>query len=178
MHAQIADLVTQLEHATAAARAVAASTDEVAFSRRPAPEKWSPAECIAHLNITSEAYLPLLDAAITANAGALRSDAVRYRKDFAGWLLAWTMEPPYRMKVKTPAAFVPGATQPREIVIADFARLNIALADRARSLTGLDLNTIKIPSPFGRLAYNVWSAFNILAAHERRHLWQAERARS
>ena len=42
---------------------------------------------------------------------------------------------------------------------------------------GRDLNRLKIVSPFGaRLSYNVYSAFRVLAAHERRHVWQAERA--
>ena len=36
---------------------------------------------------------------------------------------------------------------------------------------------MKIVSPFDkRVRYNLVSAFHILAAHERRHLWQAEQA--
>ena len=174
MHSQIADVIGQFDAATNAARALVASMDDAAFARRPIHEKWSPAECLVHLNITTEAYLPLLDAAVAANAAAPRSDSVRYRKDAFGWFLSWIMEPPYRMRVKTPAAFVPGATQPRDAVMADVARLNAALADRARALAGLDLNQIKVPSVFGMGSYNAWSVFTILVAHQRRHLWQAE----
>ena len=36
---------------------------------------------------------------------------------------------------------------------------------------------VKLVSPFNaRLKYNALAAFRILAAHQRRHLWQAERA--
>ena len=178
MHAQIAEIIAQLDRATAAARTLAASMDDAGFARRPAPDKWSPAECIAHLNLTTEAYLPLLDAVIGANAATPRSDAVRYRKDLFGWLLAWMLEPPYKSGSKTPAAFVATATLPRDALVAEFARLNSTLCDRARALAGLDLNAIRIASPFGAVKYNVWSALTILAAHERRHLWQAERNRS
>ena len=178
MHPQIADIIAQFDRVEAAARTLAAALDDAAFARRPAPGKWSPAECIAHLNLTTEAYLKILDAVIVANANAPRSDTIRYRKDVVGWLLTWIMEPPYRSGSKTGAAFVPGASLPREALVAEFARLNGALCDRARSLSGLDLNALKVASPFGPLKYNTWSAFTILAAHERRHLWQAERNRS
>jgi hypothetical protein len=36
---------------------------------------------------------------------------------------------------------------------------------------------MKIISPFDRrVRYNVFSAFRIVVAHQRRHLWQAEQA--
>jgi hypothetical protein len=39
--------------------------------------------------------------------------------------------------------------------------------------------TTKVTSPFdSRVSYNVFSMFCILETHERRHLWQAERAAS
>jgi hypothetical protein len=42
---------------------------------------------------------------------------------------------------------------------------------------GLDLGARKVPSPVSRyVKYNVYSAFRIVTAHERRHLWQARRA--
>jgi hypothetical protein len=46
--------------------------------------------------------------------------------------------------------------------------------DRSR---GVELDTIKIASPFERrVRYSMWSSFCVTAAHARRHLWQAERA--
>jgi len=41
----------------------------------------------------------------------------------------------------------------------------------------IDLEKIKIRSPFAeKLKYSVYSAFRVLPVHQRRHLWQAERA--
>jgi DinB superfamily len=41
---------------------------------------------------------------------------------------------------------------------------------------GLPLDRMKITSPFDhRVRYSVWSSFCANAAHQRRHLWQAER---
>jgi hypothetical protein len=45
-------------------------------------------------------------------------------------------------------------------------------------MDGLDVTTIRVTSPFNAsLRYSAYSALHILAAHERRHLWQAERVR-
>lgn len=44
-------------------------------------------------------------------------------------------------------------------------------------MTRAQADALKVPSPVSRhVRYNVHSAFLILAAHQRRHLWQARRA--
>ena len=46
-----------------------------------------------------------------------------------------------------------------------------------KACEGLAIDKVKIPSPFNsRVRYSVWSSLVVTAAHERRHLWQAERA--
>ena len=177
MHPQLADLIVQVERVTEGVRVLAESMDHAAFARRPAPERWSPAECVMHLNLTTESFLPRFAKILAAHVSAPRDAGRRYRRDFFGWLLCTILEPPYRTRSRTAAAFVPGATLPRELVVAEFERLNAALADRARALAGLDLNALPVDSPFREgTHYNVWSALCILAAHERRHLWQAQQA--
>jgi hypothetical protein len=43
------------------------------------------------------------------------------------------------------------------------------------SATGLAIDKVRVTSPvYARISYNVYGAFCILTAHERRHLWQAE----
>ena len=72
---------------------------------------------------------------------------------------------------------MPRSTGAKGAVLADFERFQRELANRIQSASGLDLNELRIRSVFnGRVSYNVYAAFCILAAHERRHLWQAERA--
>jgi hypothetical protein len=59
----------------------------------------------------------------------------------------------------------------------EFAALQSKLAEILATTRGLDLQKVKIVSPFDkRVKYNVYSAFRILTAHQRRHLWQAEQA--
>jgi hypothetical protein len=59
----------------------------------------------------------------------------------------------------------------------EFASLQQKLAELIQAARDIDLTRVKIISPFDkRVKYNVFSAFRILVAHERRHLWQAEQA--
>ena len=177
MQPQLADLIVQLERVTAGVRVLAESMDNATFGRRPAPKRWSPAECVTHLILTTESFLPRFEKILSEHATAPRDERRCYGRDVMGWLLCLILEPPYRMRSTTPAAFVPGATQPRELLVAEFARLNAALIDRVHAFAGLDLNAIQVDSPFREgTHYNVWSALCVIAVHERRHLWQAQQA--
>jgi hypothetical protein len=44
-----------------------------------------------------------------------------------------------------------------------------------RTAIGLAIDEVTVESPvYARLSYNVYGALRMLAAHERRHLWQIE----
>jgi hypothetical protein len=175
MHPQLALIDRELAAATARANMIVRQLDEARFHARPRDAAWSVAECIVHLNLTSQGYLPLFDEAIAEGANSRPAEAPRYRRDFRGWLLAWSLEPPAKVKTRTIPAFTPKEAGSREDVMSTFERLQGELSRRLESASGLDLNRLRIRSPFnGKLWYNVFAAFGIIASHERRHLWQAE----
>jgi hypothetical protein len=176
MHQQLAALVSQLDAATAHARQLVAALDDATFHARSPRGGWSAAECIAHLNLTTPAFFPTIDAALASGRPGF-VDSRRYRRGVLGALLAWSLEPPARLRFPTLPAFVPRNTGSKGAVLADFEQFQRELANRIQSASGLDLNELRIRSVFNaRVSYNVYAAFCILAAHERRHLWQAERA--
>src|SRR5690606_2514807 len=129
---------------------------EELWNRRPDPQRWSIAECVAHLNLTSEAYLPILRDALD-RARALNNTPPRvYRRDPIGWLLWRTMGPPVRFRAKTTAAFVPGAAGTREGLIRDFDRLQEAQMAFVREVDGLPLGKVRVVSPFNsKVRYNL-----------------------
>jgi len=175
MHPQLAIIADQFAATSARVRQLLDSLDEARFHARRDHKRWSAAECIAHLTLTTQAYVPLIDAALGNSPAA--PGARHYRRDVPGWLLSTLLEPPARIRMKTITAFVPASAGTRAAVGADFARAQTDLVRRLETASGRDLNHLKITSPFNaRLSYNLYSAFRILAAHERRHVWQAERA--
>lgn len=180
MHAaapQLQAIRHELAEASAHARRLAESVDPALWSRRPPHGGWSVGECLAHLNLTSKAFLPRLREAVERGRRENRAAPGLFRRDFLGWLLCRILEPPYRLRVKTPPPFVPTGDQSAEAVVSEFEALNAELVRLLDTASGLPLDRLQIVSPFSaRMRYSVYSSFRILPAHQRRHLWQAERA--
>ena len=170
----IDEVEQELNDATARAQRLVDSTEPRLFTVRPHPSNWSAAECLAHLSLSSESFLPILRNALGAGGTGGKT---RASMDWIGAILRWFMEPPVRKRLKTSAPFVPRAVRAKADAIAEFTSLQKQLLDLLPSARGLDLRKLKILSPFNtRVRYNVYSAFRIIAAHQRRHLWQAEQA--
>ena len=87
-------------------------------------------------------------------------------------------EPPYRIKMKTSAPFVPERVEPMADVLERFDYLQGELLVRLDRASGLALDKLRVVSPFNaRVKYNLYSAFRLLPVHQRRHLWQAQQVR-
>jgi hypothetical protein len=176
MHPQLKEIEGELESATARVEQLGEQWSEESWRKRPADGGWSAVECIAHLNLTSRSYLPLLDEAL-ASRGQQGATPARMRKDLIGWLIWKAVRPDTKMKAKTAPAFVPQADGTVASVLSDFRDLQGALIERLRAADGRPLHRIKVASPFNdRVRYSVYSGFSILSAHEHRHIDQAERA--
>ena len=176
MHPQLTLIVDELRAAELRLHRLAARLAPLDWTRAT-PGHWSVAECVEHLNITSRAFVPLLETAL-AEARALGEGAPRrYRRDPKGWFLWKVMPPPVRLRVPTPPAFVPGAGKPPAELLNEFNRLQATLIRITRSADGLPIQKVRVPSPFRTgTAYNAFAALTIIPPHQERHLWQAERA--
>lgn len=175
MQHQLRAIAAEFDQASHRLRQLEERLPDDLWSVRADPERWSVSECIAHLNITSDAFLPPLRTAL-AESRALGHDAPRrYRRDPLGWLLWQTMGPPARMKVKTPPSFVPlGGAGPVSLR-AEFGRLQVELQRCVGEGDSLPLQSVKLSSPFSeRARYSIFSALSIVPRHQHRHLWQAE----
>ncbi len=169
----------ELNETTARAWKLVNSTDGRLFTVRPQPAAWSAAECLAHLSISSELFLPALRTAIDDGRrnGLTSKKQKEPSMDLLGRVLRWAMEPPIRKRFKTAAPFVPKSVRAKADAFGEFAALQSKLIDLLHDARGLDFTKIRITSPFDkRVRYNLYSAFRILTAHQRRHLWQAEQA--
>ena len=151
--------------------------DRETFNRRPAPDRWSVAECVEHLNATARLYLPVLTDAIDA---ARKKGVVGARgsgKTWLGRLVVWGQEPPPRRlsRMKTWPAIEPARDLDPGDVLDEFEALHEELIVRMNEANDLDRKKVRVPSaldPRLKLSLGDWFAF--LAAHGRRHHWQAE----
>jgi hypothetical protein len=169
----LAALADELERAREHLRRLAGPLDEARWAARPAPGRWSVAECVDHLATTSEFYLPRLRRAVAGVAPEAGGRPLR--RDLVGRLFVWLMEPPVRARLRAPRKFLPGDPPPRDATLARFDRLQDDLVALIRAADGLPIDRVKVSSPASRrVRFSLLSAFAVLAAHQR-HLWQAER---
>ena len=150
-------------------------TDEQ-INARPADGGWSVAECLEHLCVTAEHYFPMIDAALdkAEAAGLKKQPPYKY-----SWLVAWYEKQigkvPPKVKVKTPKAFRPLEEFNADGIRLRFTEIQDRITERVHRANGYDLGKMKVPSPVTSLIkFPLGQAFRILAAHQRRHLWQAD----
>ena len=176
----LASIRNELDATTARLHALTDTMDDAAWRTRPGSESWSVAECIQHLNLTSRAYMPILrDAIQNGRARGLTDGTGQNRLDVVGWMFVKMLEPPVkRMRVQTTTPFIPPSVDPRPNVVAEYDDLQRKLIAFLSEADGLALSKIKVASPFNaKFRYNMYSAYRMIASHQRRHLWQAEHAR-
>jgi len=183
MQPQLAEVVADLESAQARLHRLTGQLPDARWKSRPGPDRWSAAECVEHLNLTSRAFIPLLRRALESVPRSPENATRRHRRDFLGWLFGTLVGPLPRLRkrrlgrVKTSRDFIPTVTPDRAEAIAEFDRLQADLLSLTRLAEGFPLNEMRIVSPFGgRIKYNVYSALWILPRHQHRHLGQAEDA--
>lgn len=180
--AQLDAVVSAFERAQARLHRVAAAVPDDRWPVRADPTRWSVAECVAHLNLTGRAYVPLLSRALDQARALGGAAPPRYRQGFLGWLVALAVGPQPRFlprrwgRARTIPAFVPSGDLPRDQVVAEFDRLQAAQVALVQAARGLPLEGVSIPSPFNaRIRYNTYACFVLLPRHQQRHLDQAER---
>jgi hypothetical protein len=178
MTAQLQEIKADLETASARLERLYQVLSADAWTTRPPGGGWSPAECVAHLNRTSDEFLPLMREALRGAkplpAGSQRS----MRRGLFGWLLWAIMPPPVRFtRSKATAPFLPSPELDVAELRGEFGRLQRELVELLESTRGQAIDGVYIASPFNaRVRYNLFACLGILARHEHRHLWQAERA--
>lgn len=171
------DVEEELKEAAERARHLVQTTEPRLFTVRPNNASWSASECIAHLTISTEMFLPVLRNAIDDARKRGLKGGKRPSMDFLGRILRWFMEPPVRTRMKTRAPFVPKGVRAKTESLNEFLSLQDALLELLREAETISMSRVKIVSPFdSRVRYNIYSAFRIVAAHQRRHLWQGEQA--
>jgi len=177
--AQINQLIRELAESSRSAETLRAAHPAAELLRRSGEQRWSAAECIEHLNLTNRAYLAKIDKALAKlHEKELKGDEP-YRLEWNARLLKFWLEPPSRLRLPTTAPFQPVKAKDATITFMDFFALNEQLTERLKSARDLDLSAAKIASPFAEnVKYSVYSAFVLIGAHNRRHLWQAESALS
>jgi hypothetical protein len=145
------------------------------FNWRPEPGKWSIAECIAHLNLADGLDLAAIDAAISQarRDGIVGNGPFRYGA-VSSWFIRRIEPPPSSMKAKAPKVYAPAERADLALATGEFRRIQARLAELVVAADGVDLARVKVPTPFSKwIKFSLGQRFRLIAAHDRRHLYQA-----
>jgi hypothetical protein len=178
MHPQLRTIEEELVQGSEGIRMLAEELSPEQWNACPQGGGWSPAECVRHLNLTSEAMVPPIRDAIDRARSLGGGAPARFRRGFLGWLLWSGSRPGKGIRVRTSPAFVPepGAIDVAAL-LAESDRWQREQLELVRAADGLPLHRVRIASPFGpRIHYSAFAALSILSVHQLRHLDQARRA--
>ena len=144
---------------------------------RPKPNTWSIAECVNHVNQTLASCLPKVDEAI--DRGWRESRTARGCTQY-GWQtkeLLKVLEPPIKPRRLSPPPLKPAIRIDRELLIRQFYTQRKRYAAALRLANGLDLIDVEVDSMIQPLVPSLGGTLAMLAAHDRRHMWEAELVR-
>ena len=170
---QLDTVLSQIESVTLNARRLADGRSQAQLTTSLKAKSWSVAQCLDHLAQTTNAFLPAISAAIAEAAPLTTNRALK--TGALARLFIRNLEPPYRVRFKVLAPLVPRQLD-FDSAWGAFEQSQANLARTIQSAIGLAIDQVKVESPvYARFSYNVYGALRMLAAHERRHLWQIER---
>ena len=177
---EIAALLGAFDAAEKDARELVAGLDEALGTWRAAPGSWSIAECLDHLASGNRVYLRAMEPSAQL---ALTRGRARRTPAVPGMLGRWfiaTFEPPVRprYKLKAPRTIRPRPSPALEDAARQFFQSQDELRAFIRRYAEIDLASVAFTNPFVRVfRFSLATGLHVLAAHERRHLWQAWRVR-
>jgi hypothetical protein len=177
--ADIAQLLSEFEQIERATEDLLAGLDEEQFNWVPASGGWSIAQCFDHINRSNAPYLARLGPAIASARGAGRRPRGPLSSSIVGrWFVA-SLEPPVRTRTRSPRKIRPMAVRLHKAEVwPAFVRLHGQLAALLREGADVDLNRARFLNPLiGVVPMRASTGFRIIAAHDRRHLWQATNIR-
>jgi hypothetical protein len=147
---------------------------------RAEPGSWSVAECLDHLATANRVYLRAMQPAADRALERGRRRRVPAQPGRIGRWFVRTLEPPAKALSKRKA---PRSIKPRTSpALADAVRAFLASQEEVqtflRRYADIDLAGVRFPNPFvPGVRFSLATGLHVIAAHERRHLWQAWRVR-
>jgi hypothetical protein len=169
-------LISELEAADRRAESVAKGLSIEQLNWRSKQGTWSVGQCLEHLHITNEVYLPAISAALD---GRLHTTVQEVRLGwFSRWFIRHYIAPnPAGTRARAPKKIEP-AKHVDPLILETFLRSNQAARRLVRHASAFDVNHLRFKNPFiPVLRFTVGTGLEIIAKHQSRHLLQAEGVR-
>jgi len=171
-------IISESEASNAAASELAADLNEEQLNWKPGPEKWSIAQCLDHLAVTSSKFDQYLETALGRGRSKWPvTSPPAYRPTRMGAWLIKQVEPVTGRKLPAPKVFRPSSSDIQG-ALQKFLDQQETFLNFVRSADAVDFNKTRLRSPVTPyMRYSLADAFVITVVHTRRHLGQARKVR-
>lgn len=140
---------------------------------KPSPESWSVLECLEHLNLYGDFYLPAIEQQLLNRE--LKPDAI-FRSGVIGNYFANLMKPDQKKKLKSPADKRPSDSVLSVTTIDRFIKQQELLRTLLHRSLGANLTRIKVPISITKLIkLRLGDTLRFVVYHNQRHMAQAQR---
>lgn len=166
--------ISEIDAVTHAVEQEFASLDAGQLNWKPRPGIWSIAQNIEHLIVVNETYFPVIAA---LKAGAYRTPflgRLGFMVSFFGKTVLNAVLPDRRKKMSTFPIWEPAQSEIGADILERFSKHQQDLKNHIEDSSDFIQQGAVISSPANRnIVYTLETAFDIIVAHEQRHLEQA-----
>lgn len=174
-----AHIESELQKLTAAYTEVCKGLTASQLNWKPNAATWSLAQIVDHIIKVNETYYPVVE---QLRAGTYQVPFIgrfSLATNFFGNLIFGSVEPQRKRKIKTFPIWEPQTSDIRPDILEVFAKHQADFARFVRGCDDLVASGVVISSPANRvIVYRLEKAFEIIVAHEWRHLEQAKEVRA
>jgi hypothetical protein len=141
---------------------------------RPNPATWSIGQVIDHLIVINKTYFPIINRLNEGSYKLFWPGKVKFMVNFFGNFILQSVEPTRKRKMKTLPIWEPTKSDVGTEILFAFAEQQDQLKEMIRASTVWLDQGVVISSPANHIiVYKLERAFDIIVAHEQRHLAQA-----
>ncbi len=146
-----------------------------AMNWKPQPDKWSIGQNIDHLIVINQTYFPILDQLKTGSYPKPFMASVGFLVSFMGKTILNASTPDRSKKMKTFPIWEPSSSHISEDILERFTTHQQELTQHIQSSEPFLTKKTVIASPANKhILYTLETAFDIIVAHEQRHLEQSK----
>jgi hypothetical protein len=174
--ADIQQVLDEIEAADRAADTLTANLSEQQFHWQPdGGTSWSVAQCLEHLALINVVYGDAVRSGVDAARSKGWTRTGPLTPGFFGRKFIASQEPPARRRIRAPTPARPGSQLSRAEILRRYHDAHARVKQTLRDAATIDANRATFANPFLKwVRVKVATGLKVIAAHDRRHLWQAE----
>ena len=164
-----------MDAADATADALASRVSDQEFFWQPDQgRRWSIALCLDHLAVANRVYGRAIREAVDVARAAGSTRKGPATPGFFGRKFIESLEPPVKRRTSAPGKIKPLALTNRVQILDMYHKAHDEIRRLIVDAARIDVNRATFRNPFiGVVRVKVSTGFYVIAAHDRRHLWQA-----